>query len=582
MRKTLAACLLLAIGNAAAQPFNRIYNTVDLWDFAISICPTEDGGYALLGFSGFQPTSTTILTRLAPNGKVLWAHSYGRNIWRVVRQTRDGGFVLFGDSPMSTDPSRIVPKIIKLDAKGVFRWGQEFLITNADGTPGTYAQGVALAVDPLDGSFLVGGTFYSQPFIGYEPWLGKVGAEGNKQWVVAYHNLPPTANASIRAVVRTQQGGVIGVGEFSIPAAGVQQLFVAQVEPDGTPGGYQSYQIVGQNGWAAITDVATIVGDGHSRIVGTVRNFKFCITANCLAQLNAVVLSAVLDEATLNLSSGVVLWDTTAQFTTAASLIVGMPREAFFVGGQVMWTKNNVFMPGFREALWIQVAQGANGIVGKRYGDGDGPFETNLLDLDRAVAGPNPAGFVSAVEIYKGGGTYSGENVVRTDVQGDSGSCQSTPPMFQTTFTTWEIGRRSEVRTWDLQRFKLEASTRRLTSVPCTQTEGARRGSRNAATSVAAGGPSKCLHDPCVPGFALGADCGPEVAAVCAADPRCCLVGWDDACVLEVSSASPASAAPPGGQLCAELPHATPTATGPFWIPCSAGFCPSISASGEK
>ena len=50
------AGLLLSF-SAAAQPFNKIYNTVDKWDFAISLCVNSDGGYTELGFSGFQPNS---------------------------------------------------------------------------------------------------------------------------------------------------------------------------------------------------------------------------------------------------------------------------------------------------------------------------------------------------------------------------------------------------------------------------------------------------------------------------------------------------------------------------------------------
>src|SRR5260370_39479162 len=117
MLRSLAviACLLGAAGDAAAQKFNRIYNTVDRWDFAISISPTSDGGYAELGFSGFSPTSATVLTRRKADGTVLWAHTYGRAIWRVVRQTSDGGVLLFGASTHSTDPHLIVPKSVSID-----------------------------------------------------------------------------------------------------------------------------------------------------------------------------------------------------------------------------------------------------------------------------------------------------------------------------------------------------------------------------------------------------------------------------------------------------------------------------------
>jgi hypothetical protein len=125
--------------------------------------------------------------------------------------------------------------------------------------------------------------------------------------------------------------------------------------PNGAPDGYESYQIVGQTGWAVTSDVVSLLGTNHSRIAGTVRNLKFCVTAICLKPVNAVALSAVLDENTLALSQGQVLWDTTVQFTVANSMAVDVGLVlAFYLGGQVMWTKQNGFMPGLREALWIR------------------------------------------------------------------------------------------------------------------------------------------------------------------------------------------------------------------------------------
>src|SRR5260221_204838 len=182
------ACLFVTVNDAAAQKFNRIYNTVDRWDFAAAILATREGGYVELGYSGFSPTSATVFTRLKADGTVLWARTYSRAIWRVVRQTSDGGFLLFGDGILSTDTQRVVPKIIKISGDGQFQWGHEFLPTNNDGTPGNYAIGTALEIEPESGALLVGGIFYIQPIIIYEPWLAKLDANGNKVWLVAYAN----------------------------------------------------------------------------------------------------------------------------------------------------------------------------------------------------------------------------------------------------------------------------------------------------------------------------------------------------------------------------------------------------------
>jgi hypothetical protein len=43
-----------------------------------------------------------------------------------------------------------------------------------------------------------------------------------------------------------------------------------------------------------------------------------------------------------------------------------------------------------------------------------------------------------------------------------------------------------------------------------------------------------CAHSICVEGMMLAATCNPCAKAVCAADPYCCMNGWDGACVGEV------------------------------------------------
>src|SRR5690606_26813385 len=46
--------------------------------------------------------------------------------------------------------------------------------------------------------------------------------------------------------------------------------------------------------------------------------------------------------------------------------------------------------------------------------------------------------------------------------------------------------------------------------------------------------PPPCDHDACTPGEPLAASCGSCEAAVCAADPYCCSVAWDSVCSNQV------------------------------------------------
>jgi hypothetical protein len=579
MWKSFAAmtCLLGVAENAMAQKFSNIYSSTG-WDFAISISATTDGGSVELGVSGLGPTAGTIVTRLSPTGAVLWAASYGDALWHVVRQTSDGDFVLFGEGTLSTNPNRIVPKILKIDGRGRFKWGREFLPTNDNGTPGNYARGMALVIEPKTGDLLVGGSFYPNLLlVAHEPWLAKLNANGNKVWLVAYANLNPNANSGISAVVSPVGGGLIGVGGYS--AANLLQPFVAQVSPIGTPGGYFSYKIAGQTGWTDIADVISM-GNKHSRIAGTMHDLKFCSAAGvCLNPLNTVAFTADLDETVLSLKGGQALWDSTAQFTYANSVEVDSEHQAFFIGGQA--TGSNQLGVSFREALFIESGQA--GFFGQRYREGGSKVQTELKDLDRVAAKP---GFVSAVAMYESGKKFSANQVLRTDMHGDSGaqSCQSPTPIFTTPLEIVPVPQPYRPRTWDLQHFTVKVRRHKMGTIPCGSFEAALTSDGGVRTGIStpsvapdvgpSGGRPKCLHDFCVSGFALASECSPDVAGVCKADPYCCGVGWDDVCVMEISTAR---GKPP---LCKEPPQAVPTPAVPVWIPCGNGFCPSVSSRG--
>jgi hypothetical protein len=470
MRSALAFAGLLLSFSAAAQPFNKIYNTADNWDFAISLCANSDGGYTELGFSGFAPSSATVVKRLAPTGAVIWSHTFGKDIWRVVRQTADGGFVLFGDGTLSTDPKKVVPKIIRITADGQFLWGREFLITNPDGTPGNYAQGVAMVIDPADQGFVVGGTFYTQLATIYEPWLGKLDAKGNKIWLDAFHNIDPVGNSSIAAVSVPSGGGAIGVGTFGDLQGTVLQMFATEANAKGGLMFYDSYPITGQTGWARLADITPVPGTKTARVSGTLRNFTQ------LKLNNSVMVEGLLDEATLHLTFASVLWDATPKFTnvlmTNSSVVMDPNGKGFYLGGEVTWTEGGVFKNGFREAIWIHAVAP---LFGMRYGDGDGPFETNLKDLDGTPAIPSLGGpgFVSAVEIRQPAMPYSGDDVVRANAGGSAGACESKTPISGAQIQTIELLKHPRIRTWNLQPYKVPVADRAVTVQPCSAIEGA-------------------------------------------------------------------------------------------------------------
>jgi len=108
--------------------------------------PTTDGGYILGGVSesgvGGNKTSPNLgmfdfwLVRVDANGNKLWDRSYGgakRDFWAKARQTRDGGFVMFGTSesePGGNKTSLLYGEdnawIVRTDANGNKLWDQSY------------------------------------------------------------------------------------------------------------------------------------------------------------------------------------------------------------------------------------------------------------------------------------------------------------------------------------------------------------------------------------------------------------------------------------------------------------------------
>ena len=71
------------------------------YDYANSVCPTADGGYAVAGYttSQGQGMEDVCLLRLDSDGQLLWSRTYGgpgRDIGRSVVQASDGGFLVSG------------------------------------------------------------------------------------------------------------------------------------------------------------------------------------------------------------------------------------------------------------------------------------------------------------------------------------------------------------------------------------------------------------------------------------------------------------------------------------------------------
>ncbi|MDD2785325.1 MAG: hypothetical protein PHS79_00355 [Patescibacteria group bacterium] len=106
-----------------------------------------------------------------------------------VLPTKDGGYVLTGETVMSNAMANPTPFIIKTDAKGIALWSRQFGSTNARGTESEVGQ---LAVETTDGGYVMAGKMtgfidskYEESREGYGDILvTKLSSKGTKLWSV--------------------------------------------------------------------------------------------------------------------------------------------------------------------------------------------------------------------------------------------------------------------------------------------------------------------------------------------------------------------------------------------------------------
>ena len=197
---TLAADVALVAGGGYAvfgsnniDPYNQFYFIKTdylgdkIWDkvydaggnlVSKSMCTTADGGYALFGTlepSGSSGTDLYVL-KIDGNGNKQWERSYGGNTRQDaggIRQTADGGYILFGSTENTSNGGDFDYYLVKTDATGQVEWEKTF-------GGGQNDIAYALITTPDNGYAMVGYTVTNTN--GYDVYLAKVSSSGTLEW----------------------------------------------------------------------------------------------------------------------------------------------------------------------------------------------------------------------------------------------------------------------------------------------------------------------------------------------------------------------------------------------------------------
>jgi len=165
-------------------------------DSAFSGIQTKDGGYAIIGKSGF---SDSLLIKTDSSGNIQWNQTYnGITQIHSILQTSDERYTLAG----SIDNSVSNFWLARTDSLGYMQWNRTY-----SGTGDSYAESLIKTTD--GGYALIGNTDLNSSIPvagGFDIWVVKTDSEGNLQWNQTFGGLGYDEG---RLIIQTEDGGYL-------------------------------------------------------------------------------------------------------------------------------------------------------------------------------------------------------------------------------------------------------------------------------------------------------------------------------------------------------------------------------------
>jgi len=186
---------------------------------------TKDNGYIITGKTSTNSfgSSDIWLIKLNSNGDTTWTRQYGKateDAGNAVKQTKDGGYIIAGDSHTYANLGAHRAALVKTDSLGEMQWAKVF-----GSFPGSE---VAYDViqDSANGYYVLGttGNFGNG---GLDIFLVRTDSIGGLKWAKTYGN---TGNDDAWLFQQTSDGGFIIVAATSSFGAGQFDVYVIRTD----------------------------------------------------------------------------------------------------------------------------------------------------------------------------------------------------------------------------------------------------------------------------------------------------------------------------------------------------------------
>jgi len=357
------------------------------WDEVSSVQQTSDGGYIVAGYTtSFGAGSLDLfLIKTDANGNVIWAKTYGGTDYDIassVQQTSDGGYIVAGyTTSFGAGNSDVF--LIKTDADGNIIWAKTY-----GGTSSDYAFSVQ---QTSDGGYIVAGTTWSFGAGAEDLFLIKTDANGNVVWAKTYGG---TLWDQAYSVQQTSDGGYIVAGYTKSFGAGWSDIFLIKTDADGNIIWAKTYGGTGDD-WASSVQQTY---DGGYIVAGTTRSFGADSSNVFLIKTDA---------------NGNIIWAKTYGGTDydKALSVQQTSDGGYIVAG---WTTS--FGAGYADLFLLKMDANGNIMWAKTYGG-------TSSDYALSVQQTSDGGYIVAGYTYSFGAGYWDIFLIKTDANGNIGSC---------------------------------------------------------------------------------------------------------------------------------------------------------------
>ncbi|RLB01938.1 MAG: hypothetical protein DRG83_09330 [Deltaproteobacteria bacterium] len=235
MKKVLyfvSLCILLPliiISEAFASQWATVYQ-VEGGSQPYSIVPTDDGGYVVVGHTGYFGGDVLVF-KVDCNGDLMWQKIYGLKDEFGFDATEkaysicpisNGGYVIGGGSDYRSPLGYPDFLVIRIDNEGNVVWEKSY--------GGQYGECASCILETSDGCFIVGGFTASYGEGGDDLWILKLDFEGHVIWQNSYGG---PGNERIRCIKGTDDGNCIVAGYTTSFGTNDQDCWVLKLDGDG-------------------------------------------------------------------------------------------------------------------------------------------------------------------------------------------------------------------------------------------------------------------------------------------------------------------------------------------------------------